>query len=158
MIPACVLVVDDNPDVLVVLRALLELKGFQVVTAEDGDIAWEFLKQIRPDVIVTDMRMPKVDGGELIRRVRSSPGFSGVPIVAISAYGRHDIAESGNEHRSREPSEPRIPAENSNCVLEELAGRDSWGLRFRGGHVDTTESPCTQRAEDSPNSKGETVA
>ncbi len=63
MIVACVLVVDDNPDVLELLRALLELKGFQVVTAEDGDSAWEFLPQIRPDVIVTDMRMPKMDGG-----------------------------------------------------------------------------------------------
>lgn len=94
MMLACVLVVDDNPDVLELLRTLLELKGFQVVTAEDGDMAWEFLPQIRPDVIVTDMRMPKVDGGELIRRVRSAPGFSSIPIVAISAYGRHDISEA----------------------------------------------------------------
>src|SRR6185503_18428731 len=86
--------VDDNPDVLALLRALLELKGFQVVTAEDGHMAWEFLPQIRPDVIVTDMRMPKVDGSELIRRVRSAPGFSSIPIVAISAYGRHDISEA----------------------------------------------------------------
>jgi two-component system chemotaxis response regulator CheY len=94
MVSACVLVVDDNPDILAVLRALLELKGFEVMTAEDGQAAWEFLHQCRPDVILSDMRMPKVDGSELIRRVRNSPEFSAIPIVAMSAYGSGGMAEA----------------------------------------------------------------
>lgn len=93
MVPACVLIVDDNPDVLTVLRALLELKGFEVMTSEDGEEAWRFLQQTRPDVIVTDMCMPRVDGSELIRWVQNSPDFSGIPIVAMTAYGRYDLAE-----------------------------------------------------------------
>jgi len=94
MAKVCVLIVEDNPDVQELLRTLLEIKGFDVVSAEDGAAALQLLTHVRPDLMLTDMRMPKMDGAELIQCVRRSKEFADLPIIAMSAYGSGRMSEA----------------------------------------------------------------
>ncbi|MCH2185015.1 response regulator, partial [Myxococcota bacterium] len=68
---ATVLVVDDQPRARDLLGAELEDAGFDVLTAEDGDDGWETFCRQDPAVVITDMSMPRCDGIELLRRIRS---------------------------------------------------------------------------------------
>jgi two-component system, OmpR family, KDP operon response regulator KdpE len=79
-----VLVVDDEPQILRVLRRGLEAKGYQVMTAPDALTALDMMKASRVDLLITDLRMPDVDGMELCTRVRKS---SEIPIIVLSVKG-----------------------------------------------------------------------
>jgi PAS domain S-box-containing protein len=85
-----VLVVDDEPDTLELLRIVLELSGALVVTANSAAKALERLEETDPDVLLSDIGMPDKDGFDLIREVRSLPPERGgrVPAVALTAYTR----------------------------------------------------------------------
>lgn len=84
---AKVLVVDDSEDTRDMMAKLLELESFAVVTAQDGLDALEVAVHEQPDLIITDVNMPNLNGIEMIRELRKRPGFSRVPIIAITAYG-----------------------------------------------------------------------
>jgi len=89
-----VLIAEDNPDSQELLRRILESEGFIVTAAEDGEKAIDMLREIRPDVLVTDLLLPSVSGGDLIRHVRGTAELSKIPIVVISAYGDHYEADA----------------------------------------------------------------
>ncbi|HWQ35165.1 MAG TPA: response regulator [Blastocatellia bacterium] len=89
-----VLVAEDNADSRDLLCMLLENEGYVVVTANDGEKAIQLLDEIRPDVIITDLLLPLVGGGDLIRHVRKRAELADVPIVVTSAYGRHYESEA----------------------------------------------------------------
>ena len=80
-----VLIVDDDPSIRFMLRLIFERAGYEVLEAEHGRAALERLKESRPDVVVTDLMMPVMDGLRLIRRLRSQPDTSTIPIVVVSA-------------------------------------------------------------------------
>jgi len=87
-----VLIAEDNPDSQGLLRLILESEGFIVTAAPDGEKAIEILREIKPDILVTDLLLPTVSGGDLIRHVRRTAELAKIPIVVISAYG-DDYAE-----------------------------------------------------------------
>ncbi|HVK77572.1 MAG TPA: response regulator [Kofleriaceae bacterium] len=80
-----VLLVDDEVDVVEVLKDVLEVGGHRVVVAYNGLDAIEHALAQPPDVIITDMMMPVCDGYQLIAQVRASPRTREIPIIAISA-------------------------------------------------------------------------
>jgi PAS domain S-box-containing protein len=80
-----VLVVDDVAENRAVLVDLLRPLGFTVIEAGNGREALEKARQVRPDLVVTDIVMPEMDGREASRRMRELPGLSGVPVIIISA-------------------------------------------------------------------------
>lgn len=80
-----ILLVEDDADTQVALAMLFELEGFEVITAADGEEAYLRAVSESPDLIVTDINMPKVNGLDLIRLVRSDGRIEGIPIVAMSA-------------------------------------------------------------------------
>ncbi len=82
-----VLIAEDNPDSQQLLQTILESEGFIVTTASDGEKAIDILCEIKPDILVTDLLLPTVSGGDLIRHVRSTANLAQIPIVVISAYG-----------------------------------------------------------------------
>jgi CheY-like chemotaxis protein len=84
-----VLIAEDNADSQQMLRTILESEGFIVTTASDGEKAIDILREIKPDILVTDLLLPTVSGGDLIRHVRSTSELAQIPIVVISAYGDH---------------------------------------------------------------------
>lgn len=82
--PLMVLVVDDEPEARLLIRLALELDGFRVVEAADGQEAIRKARRIAPDVIVTDLRMPGIGGVEMARFLSGLPGTRNIPRVAVT--------------------------------------------------------------------------
>ena len=80
-----ILVVDDEPAHRFLLRRIFERAGHEVVDAGDGAAALRAVAESPPDLVVTDMMMPVMNGAELIRRLRSEPATAGIPILAASS-------------------------------------------------------------------------
>ena len=80
-----VLVVDDDREILRLLRAYLEREGFQVVVALDGEEALHALRREKPDLVVLDLMLPKRDGWEITRVVRADPSLQHIPIIMLTA-------------------------------------------------------------------------
>ena len=80
-----VLVVDDEPFNLELLLEVLETEGFEVATAQDGLEAIEAFQRERPDVVLMDVRMPRMNGIEAMKRIRALEGGQDVPILCVSA-------------------------------------------------------------------------
>ncbi|MFS8087135.1 MAG: response regulator [Acidobacteriota bacterium] len=88
------LVVEDFEDSRFMMRQLLEMAGYRVVEATDGEEAIELALAERPELILMDLSLPKLDGLAATRRIREHRGFGAVPIVAVSA---HDSPGSRSE-------------------------------------------------------------
>src|SRR6187399_2955524 len=85
-----ILVVDDEANLRRVLSIQLTRDGYEVHTAEDGEAALAFLKEHHIDLVITDLRMPKVDGMDLLRRAQKIDAE--LPVVMITAHGTVDNA------------------------------------------------------------------
>jgi CheY-like chemotaxis protein len=83
-----ILVVDDSDDTREMMIKLLELESYEVVTAADGRAGLAAAKSQLPDLILTDINMPNLNGIEMIRLLRDEPELNTVPIMAITAYGQ----------------------------------------------------------------------
>jgi len=79
------LVVEDIPDILFLLEATLKFKGYRVMTARNGVEALEVIQKERPALIITDILMPKMDGFNLVHRLRIKPETRTIPVVFLSA-------------------------------------------------------------------------
>lgn len=89
-----ILVIDDSPDLRDLFICMLKDRGFQVLTAEDGLKGLEMAEVERPNLIITDIEMPNLDGIQLITCLREKSGFSEVPIWAVSARGGEILANA----------------------------------------------------------------
>jgi diguanylate cyclase (GGDEF)-like protein len=85
---ANILVVDDNPDKLSLLEAALCLAGYRVTTATDGDEALAAIESYQPDLVITDVMMPRMNGYELAQRIRANPVTKFIPVIMQTAAGR----------------------------------------------------------------------
>ena len=92
--PKTIMVVDDSVTVRKVTSRVLERKGFRVITAKDGIEATDMLVQVKPDLMLLDIEMPRMDGFEVARVVRESEAFAGLPIIMISS-------RTGEKHQQR---------------------------------------------------------
>jgi len=89
-----ILIVEDTAETCDILTILLELRGYDVVVAKDGVVGLEQLHSHEPDLIITDIQMPRMDGKALIERVRELPACRDLPIVVITAHGMERAAEA----------------------------------------------------------------
>lgn len=89
-----VLVVDDTPDNLTVVKTALQFQGAQVRTATNGEDGLEMLKTFRPTVILMDIRMPRMNGWEMLKAVRENPDMNDLPVIAITAYAMDSDREA----------------------------------------------------------------
>lgn len=80
-----ILLVDDEKDILVALKELLEMEGYVVLCALNGQIGLKMFKEFNPDLIITDMMMPIMNGYEMIRLIREDSVHSRVPIIVMSS-------------------------------------------------------------------------
>jgi two-component system, cell cycle response regulator len=83
-----ILVVDDNPDKLLLLETALKVAGYAVITATDGDEALAFIESYQPDLVITDVMMPRMNGYELAQRIRANPLTKFIPVIMQTAAGR----------------------------------------------------------------------
>ncbi len=91
-----VLVVDDDPHVLQLLRVNFELEGYEVLSASHGEEALEQVKKGKPDILVCDVMMPGMDGLEVVRRVRANKATAKIPIVMVSAKAQLTDLSAGD--------------------------------------------------------------
>jgi two-component system alkaline phosphatase synthesis response regulator PhoP len=94
-----VLVADDEIHIVQVVAMKLRNNGFDVVTAQDGGEAYELCLSEKPDVLITDYQMPVMTGVELIKKLRTLPEFSCLPVIVLTARGfaiEDDVQEKLN--------------------------------------------------------------
>jgi Response regulator containing CheY-like receiver, AAA-type ATPase, and DNA-binding domains len=90
---ARILVVDDDPDFVLVTRVILEAEGYQVTTASDGTTALEMMRQQRPDVVLLDVMMSTtLEGVDVAREMEADSQLRDVPIVMISSIATSEYA------------------------------------------------------------------
>lgn len=85
---ARILIVDDEPNIVLSLEFLMEQAGFEVAVAEDGEAALAQLAAFRPGLVLLDIMLPKLNGYEVCQRIRANPDWSGIKVVMLSAKGR----------------------------------------------------------------------
>ncbi|MER3435837.1 MAG: DNA-binding response regulator [Leptolyngbya sp. ERB_1_1] len=82
------LLIDDDPNLILLVKDYLEFRGYEVVTAENGREALEVLEQDLPDMIICDVMMPEMDGYQLVSNIRQDPKTSWIPVLFLSAKGQ----------------------------------------------------------------------
>ena len=83
-----ILIVDDEPNIVISLEFLMKREGFQVSVAGDGDAALEQVAAQRPDMVLLDVMMPKKNGYEVCQLIRANPDWQDMKIIMITAKGR----------------------------------------------------------------------
>ena len=116
-----ILVVDDEIYIVHILDFSLGMEGYEVVTALDGEQALEKLKSDKPDLIVLDIMMPKLDGYEVCKAIKSSPETRQIPVILLSAKGRNVDQklgfDVGADDYITKPFSPRKLVERINQLL-----------------------------------------
>jgi two-component system, OmpR family, alkaline phosphatase synthesis response regulator PhoP len=82
-----IILCDDEVHILRAAEFKLKKAGYEVELAGDGEAAWEAIQKNKPDLLITDCQMPRLDGFELVRRLRDNPQTSDIPVFMITAKG-----------------------------------------------------------------------
>jgi len=106
--------VDDEPDIRFMMRIILERAGYQVAEASNGAAAIEAISLSRPDLVLTDLMMPVMNGDRLIRALRADPETSSIPILMVSAVRNQTVADAGID----KPFEPHRLVEAVSKLLQ----------------------------------------
>ena len=90
-----VLVVDDEPNIVISLEYVMKNAGYDVATAYDGEEALKKINELKPDLVILDVMMPKRDGFDVLKTVREDPALNSVRILMLTAKGRDEEREKG---------------------------------------------------------------
>lgn len=116
-----ILIAEDEPDIRDLVAFTLRFAGFEVVTGANGEEAVELAKQEHPDLILLDVRMPRMTGYDACKLIKAEPGLHNVPIVFLSAKGQEteirDGLEAGAEEYLLKPFAPDQLTERVRSVL-----------------------------------------
>ncbi|AFZ37804.1 two component transcriptional regulator, LuxR family [Stanieria cyanosphaera PCC 7437] len=82
------LLIDDDPNLILLVKDYLEFRGYNVMTAENGREALDLLEQSIPDMIICDVMMPEMDGYSLVQHIRQEPRTNRIPVLFLSAKGQ----------------------------------------------------------------------
>ncbi len=102
-----ILIIDDNEDIVMMLKAMLSLKGYQVEVRTNPIGLKEHLKSLTPDLILMDMLLSGADGREICEELKADSSFSAIPILMISAHpsAKEDCLAAGTDHFLAKPFE-----------------------------------------------------
>ena len=90
-----ILIVDDEPNIVLALELLMKREGYTVQSVDDGQKAFDAVREFRPDLIILDIMMPKMDGYEVCQRIRADASLKDIFIVMLTARGREVEKEKG---------------------------------------------------------------
>jgi len=90
-----ILIVDDEPNIVLALELLMKREGYEIHTVDDGQKALDAVKEFRPDLIILDIMMPKMDGYEVCQLIRADASLKDVYIIMLTAKGREVEKEKG---------------------------------------------------------------
>jgi CheY-like chemotaxis protein len=119
-----ILVVEDNPQNMRLIEMTLRAENYTLLKATDGEAALEMTARERPDLILMDIRLPRMSGLDVTKKLRETPAFSHTPIVGITAYAmkgdKEKVIESGcNAYLSKPINTRELPR----VVKDMLSGR-----------------------------------
>jgi CheY-like chemotaxis protein len=121
---ARVLVVDDEPDVLLLCRLNLEQRGHQVLEAPNGDEALDLAREGGPDLVVLDLMLPGIDGYQVLQALRADDRTSEIPVLVLTAKSlQADRERSRQLGAAAFLTKPFLPDELCDMVDEVLAGQ-----------------------------------
>lgn len=135
-VPKKILIVDDSEDTREMMAKLLELEAFRVITAKDGNAGLAVTADEHPDLIITDINMPNMNGIEMIKQLRTLPNIERIPIMAITAYGNGVAQEALDAGADRATTKPIQFGALIAEIRELLAGSKSHG-ETKGGASQT---------------------
>jgi len=90
-----ILIVDDEPNIVISLEFLMKREGFAVSVAVDGEEALRKIAEIQPDLVLLDIMMPKKSGFEVCQEIRANPAWASIKIVMLTAKGRDTEVQKG---------------------------------------------------------------
>jgi len=90
-----VLVIDDDPVILELLRVNFEIEGFEVICARDGEEGMQRAREARPDVVISDIMMPRRDGLQLLSDLKADPVTQHLPVILLSAKAQRSEVQHG---------------------------------------------------------------
>lgn len=124
-----ILIADDEPDILEIISYNLQLHGYEVITAKDGDQAIQKAKQSHPDLIILDIMMPKKNGIEVCKILRSQPEFAGTIIVFLTALNDELSHVKGLEYGADDfiskPISPKVMVSKVNSFFRRISKPES---------------------------------
>ena len=83
-----VLIIEDEPHIVLSLEYLLERGGYETATATDGERGLAMVRELRPDVVLLDLMLPRLNGYQVCQAIRSDPALARIPVIILSAKGQ----------------------------------------------------------------------
>jgi CheY-like chemotaxis protein len=138
-----VLLIEDDPAVLEMYRMKLSLDGYRVHVAVDGEDGLARAKELLPDIIFLDVRLPKKDGFEVLQALRQDPNSAAIPVIILSNYGDRELVDRGIKLGAHEFL---IKAHTTPSSLSEGIGEwlNEWGPEPRPSRGATTQSSTAE--------------
>lgn len=130
--PAKVLVIEDDDASLELVRYLLETRGHRVLAARDGAEGFRMFVDHEPDLVVCDLRLPELDGFQVLERIRAQAELGRLPVIAVTAFAmvgdRHRVSRAGFDGYITKPIDPQNLVDQLETYLsrhEKHHGKDS---------------------------------
>jgi two-component system cell cycle response regulator DivK len=124
MDPKLILHIEDNPSNRKALRHILRMTNYRLIEAEDGQEGIDLLEKETPDLILTDIQLPRLSGYDVTRRIKADPRFKHIPVVAVTSYGLSGddakAKEAGCDDYVSKPYRPQVLLD----YLEKYLGAD----------------------------------
>jgi two-component system alkaline phosphatase synthesis response regulator PhoP len=135
-----VLIADDEPDILEILKYNLSSEGYEVITAKDGDEAIEKAKRTQPDLVVLDVMMPRKTGVEVCQILRAQPAFKDTLIMFLTALNDETTQvkglETGADDYVSKPVSPKVFLSRVNALFRRIQKPDGRVLRIENIVID----------------------
>jgi CheY-like chemotaxis protein len=120
--PKKILVVEDTLDTRELLHLYLKMEGFTIITASDGREGLYMASAEQPDLIVTDVNMPNLDGIEMVKQLRTQTQFKDIPIIVLTAFGfeeRDNAIRAGANRAVDKPTQLESLVDEINELLDQ---------------------------------------
>jgi len=98
--PKQILIIEDNPDFLMLLKERLEMNGYETITAQNGLKGLSAVKEKNPDLILLDLMLPEIDGHKLCRMIKFDKRFKEIPVIILTSRDTSDDAELAKKYRA----------------------------------------------------------
>jgi DNA-binding response OmpR family regulator len=92
---AKIVIAEDEPDIRELIAFTLRFAGYEVITGSNGEEGYQLTRSERPDLVMLDVRMPKLTGYEACKRIKSEPELAATPVIFLSAKGQENEIEQG---------------------------------------------------------------
>lgn len=147
-----VLIVDDEPDILEIISYNLIKEGYEIATAKDGLEALEKIASFKPNLVILDIMMPKMDGVEVCKIVRSKPAFNDILIIFLTALSDESSQikglETGADDYVNKPISPKVLVSRVNAIFRRVFKEDGKAINLGNMIIDPERFMVVMNGKD----------